>query len=238
MKRTIIVLSSILLMAAFTSCEKVVGEGPVQQQLIPVSGFNKLSVGISGTVNYTIGADYRVEVRAQQNIIEAMRFNREGEELVISFRPGVRVKATENIIVNITAPTARSVNLSGSASVRVNGPLAVDNLDLRISGSGQLEVQQADITSKLSSWVSGSGTVSVLNGSAQSTSLHVSGSGNLNVRAVQAAQALAEVSGSGNIRLHASQTLDAHISGSGNVYYLGSPVISSHISGSGGVRPL
>ena len=227
MKKISLSFLLIALMAFFSSCEKVVGDGPVVQQIIPVSGFSKLSVSVQSRVNYSIGPDYRVEVMAQQNIIDILRFEKSGEELTIKLKPGVWIKKNEEIIVNITAPDLKAVNLSGSGNVLVSGPLTGSHLDLKVSGSGNLEVQQATITDQLSG-----------NGSTLNENLKVSGSGNIQLTGVQASKAITDISGSGNIKVKVSQTLDAHISGSGSVYYLGSPVVTSHVSGSGNVRAL
>ncbi len=238
MKKISLSFLFIALVAFFSSCEKVVGDGPVVQQIIPVSGFSKLSVSVQSRVNYSIGPDYRVEVMAQQNIIDILRFEKSGEELTIKLKPGVWIKKNEEIIVNITAPDLKAVNLSGSGNVLVSGPLAGTNLDLKVSGSGNLEVQQATLTDQLIGNVSGSGSITVFTGSTLNENLKISGSGNIQLTGVQASKATTDISGSGNIKVKVSQTLDAHISGSGSVYYLGSPVISSHVSGSGGVRAL
>lgn len=238
MKKISLSFLFIALVAFFSSCEKVVGDGPVVQQIIPVSGFSKLSVSVQSRVNYSIGPDYRVEVMAQQNIIDILRFEKSGEELTIKLKPGVWIKKNEEIIVNITAPDLKAVNLSGSGNVLVSGPLAGTSLDLKVSGSGNLEVQQATLTDQLIGNVSGSGSITVFTGSTLNENLKISGSGNIQLTGVQASKATTDISGSGNIKVKVSQTLDAHISGSGSVYYLGSPLVSSHVSGSGGVRQL
>ncbi|MBI3137926.1 MAG: DUF2807 domain-containing protein [Sphingobacteriales bacterium] len=225
-------------LAFFSSCDKVVGDGPVVQQVIPVTDFSKLSVAIHGRVNYAIGPVYKVEVMAQQNIIDVMQFIKEGDELVIKFQNGVWVRKHEDIVVNITAPLVKSVNLSGSAAVSVTGPVTGNLLDLKVSGSGDLEVQQAAISDKLTGTISGSGSLTVYSGTTVNESLQLSGSGNMNLTGLQSDKASTHISGSGNIRVKVAQTLDAHISGSGSVYYLGSPVITSHVSGSGRVRAL
>jgi hypothetical protein len=238
MKKISLSFLLIAFLAFFSSCEKVVGDGPVVQQVIPVTDFNKISVAIHGRVNYAIGPVYKVEVIAQQNIIDVMRFNKEGDELVIKFQNGVWVRRHEDIVVNITAPLVKAVNVSGSGTVSVTGPVTSSNLDLKVSGSGNLEVQQAILSDKLTGTVSGSGSITVFSGSTINESLQMSGSGSIHLTGVQSDKATTHISGSGNIKLKVAQTLDAHISGSGSVYYLGSPVITSQVSGSGRVRAL
>ncbi len=238
MKKVNYLLALLLLTAIFSSCEKITGEGPVLQQTRTVTDFSKVDVSISGTVNYTIDPVYKVEVIAQQNILEVLRTERVGDELVIKFKNGVRVKSHEQIIVNVSSPTLRSVNLGGSAEFTISGPLAGNDLDLRISGSGSINIQQLSIADKLTATISGSGNITALAGTAKSENLKISGSGSIHLHAVQADKATADISGSGDIKVKASQTLTANISGSGSVYYLGNPVISSHVSGSGKVLPL
>lgn len=238
MKKISLSFLLIAFLAFFSSCEKVVGDGPVVQQVIPVTDFSKLSVAIQGRVNYAIGPVYKVEVMAQQNIIDVMRFIKEGEELVIKFQNNVWIRNHEDIVVNITAPLLKGVNLSGSASVSVTGPVTANLLDLKVSGSGNLEVQQAAISDKLTGTVSGSGSLTVFSGTTVNESLQLSGSGSINLTGMQSDKATTHISGSGNIKVKVAQTLDAHISGSGSVYYLGSPVITSQVSGSGRVRAL
>lgn len=238
MKKISLSFLFIALMAFFSSCEKVVGDGPVVQQQISLTGFSKLSVAVQSRVNYTISPVYKVEVMAQQNIIDVLRIDKTGDELTVKLKPGVWLKNNTDIIINISAPDLKAVNLSGSANVLVSGPLAGTHLDLKVSGSGNLEVQQVTLTDQLTGNVSGSGSITVFTGSTINENLKVSGSGNINLTGVQAGKANTDISGSGNIKVKVSQTLDAHISGSGSVYYMGSPVITSHVSGSGGVRQL
>ncbi|MEI9809825.1 MAG: head GIN domain-containing protein [Bacteroidota bacterium] len=237
MRNSIIILLTALSMVVFTSCEKVVGEGPVVIETRVVTGFKSVAVSISGKVNYKIDPVYKVEIQAQQNILDILQTNKTGDELVIKFQDGKRVKNHEDIIVTISAPFAEGVNLSGSAEFDLINNLAADNLNLRVSGSGSINVFQATLTDKLTATISGSGNISVLNGAIKNESLKISGSGNIEAGNVLAEKAVTEISGSGHMKVNLSQNLDASISGSGSVYYRGNPIISTHISGSGKVTP-
>lgn len=237
MKSTVFAVAAALSLFFFPSCEKVVGEGPVVTETRSVTGFKSISVSISGKVNYKIDPVYKVEVQAQQNILDILQTNKVGDELVIKFQDGKRVKSHEEILVTISAPFADAVNLSGSAEFNLVNALTAPNLGLRVSGSGNINVLQADLADKLTATISGSGNITVSNGSAKNESLKISGSGNINVGNVAGEKGVTEISGSGNIQTRLSQTLDATISGSGSVYYRGNPVITTHISGSGKVKP-
>jgi hypothetical protein len=237
MKRSIAVTLLAVGVIIFPSCRKVIGEGPVVTQTRTVSNFTGVSSEMSGKVYVTIGPAYKVEVTAQQNILDVLNTNVANGVLHIDFKDNVRVKAHEDITVSISMPGADYFRLSGSGNMDVNGDLVAANLNLRLSGSGNIGVQNAVVADKIDAEVSGSGNISVAGGSAINEDLDISGSGNLQLAGVAAQKAVTHISGSGDVKVVVSQSLDAHISGSGSVYYHGNPIISTHISGSGRVIP-
>lgn len=238
MKKLFFMLSATIALAGLSSCEKIVGEGPVVIQERALQNFRYVSVGVGGKVNYKIDPTYKVEIQAQQNILDVLETVMDGEELVIKFRNGVNVRDHEQITINISAPVVEGVSLGGSAGFNLTGVVNADHLTLRVSGSGNIQVQQAILANRLDATISGSGNITVLQGSADNEMLKISGSGNINTADFTVLKANTDISGSGNVKVNASQQLDASISGSGSVYYRGTPVVSTHISGSGSVRPL
>jgi hypothetical protein len=230
-----------LLLAAalfiFSSCRKVVGEGPLVTETRPVSNFTGISSEMSGKVNFTIGPNYKVEITAQRNILDVMNTHVVNGVLHIDFKDNVRVRAHEDITVNITAPAADYFRLSGSGNMNVMGDITANNLNVRLSGSGDIGIQNAVVADKIDMEVSGSGNISIANGSAINEDLEISGSGKIELAGVTAQNAVTHTSGSGDVKVVVSKYLEAHISGSGCVYYHGNPIISTHISGSGRVIP-
>jgi hypothetical protein len=219
------------------SCEKVVGEGPLVTQTRTVGNFTGVSSEMSGTVNFAIAPEYKVEITAQQNILDVLNTNVVNGVLHIDFKDNVRVKQHEDLLINVTAPYADYFRLSGSGNMNVQGDLAANGLKLTISGSGNIAVVNAVIADKIDTDISGSGNISIANGSAVNEDVDISGSGKVEMAGVNAQNAVTHTSGSGDVKLALSKNLDAHISGSGSVYYHGNPIISTHISGSGRVIP-
>ena len=234
-------LSVVVLLAAvlfiFPSCKKVVGEGPLVTQTRTVGNFTGVSSEMSGTVNFAIAPVYKVEITAQQNILDVLNTNVVNGVLHIDFKDNVRVKQHEDLLINITAPYADYFRLSGSGNMNVQGDLAANNLKVTISGSGNIAVANATIADKIDADVSGSGNISIANGSAVNEEVDISGSGKVEMPGVAAQNAVTHTSGSGDVKLALSTNLDVNISGSGSVYYHGNPIISTHISGSGKVIP-
>lgn len=238
MKKQIFVLATVAALFTTSSCKKVVGEGQVQTETRHISDFSGVSASIGGTINYNIAPEYKVEITAQPNILDVIETSEINGHLSIKVRNGVRIKENEEITVNISAPTADWLHLSGSGDLTVTGHINGANLDMAISGTGNITVPTVTITDKIDAVISGSGNINVQAGTARNEELRISGSGKLFLVGVAAEKARTNISGSGDMQVNLSQTLDATISGSGSVYYRGHPLISTTISGSGKVKPL
>jgi len=235
MKKIISVLAIVFVIFSFSSCRKVNGEGPLQTEDRSISNFSGLSTSISGKIYFTEGAVYQVQLIAQRNILDVIETYKTGSKLIIKFRNNVSVKNHSDITVNITAPSLDDLQLSGAANVNVLGNFNAANFDAAVSGSGNLSIDNLQVTNTLNASVSGSGSIKLLAGQANEAKAHVSGSGTVDMAVVQTNRAVATISGSGSAKLNVVQTLNASISGSGNVYYWGNPSVSTHISGSGKV---
>jgi len=119
--KTSVIAMLVLGLIGFSSCRKVVGEGPLVTETRAVGNFTGVSFETSGKVNLTIGPDFRLELTAQQNILDVLQTNVASGVLHIDFKDNVRVKNYEEVIVNITAPTVDYLRLSGSGDMNVTG---------------------------------------------------------------------------------------------------------------------
>jgi hypothetical protein len=225
------------MMVMFASCEKVVGEGPVVTETRNISDFSGVDLRVSGNIYFTQSPEYKVEVRAQQNILGVLETYVANNKLVIRFDNDVVVRRHENVTVNISAPDLSSIRVSGSGDIMTTGPLTPNSMEMDISGSGSITVNDLE-TGYLDATISGSGDIKVINGSADEEKLRISGSGDMDLANVLAKYVTTTTSGSGDTRVHATDRLNVTISGSGSVYYRGQPSISTKISGSGKVRQM
>jgi hypothetical protein len=228
-------LAMIVVLSLFVfSCHKVTGDGPVVAETRSVSGFNGLDLRVGATVYYTQSPDIKVEVSAQQNILDVLQTYVSGNKLVVKYKDNVRVTSDELIRVNISAPDINSLQLSGSGNLYVNTPIATGSLDLEISGSGDVILTELN-TAYLDANISGSGSIRISSGTTTEEKLKISGSGSLELENLGASRVTTNTSGSGTIKVTASQVLNVTISGSGHVYYKGSPQVNISASGSGRV---
>lgn len=230
------VVSVAMLVLLATGCNKkfgwIKGKGPTETEIRPVTGFNKIALDMDAEVIYEHDSVYYVEVSAQENILEVLRTEVSAGELKIDTKRWVRKSNPITIIVH--SPNIYAFTISGSGNIRSNGAVSTSWMDIKISGSGNISLASL-VTQDLETTISGSGDVTIENGSTINEKMKISGSGDIFARYLVAQNAAATISGSGDITIQVIQTLDATISGSGSVKYAGNPAVNAQISGSGSV---
>lgn len=221
-----------------SSCvkDRISGEGPVVTQTRSVANYSGIDLRVSADVLFQQDPNYKVEVSAQQNIQDVLKVYELDGKLVIRFDDDVRVRRHDPIQIKVWGPSLDKLRISGSGSISTGGAINTGNMEMDISGSGNITVSDL-VTGFLDADISGSGNIKVTAGSATEEKLKISGSGNIDVGGVTATKATTTTSGSGDTRVNASQTLNVTISGSGSVFYKNNPLIQTHISGSGKVIP-
>ncbi len=232
MKKLSIVLLSVAIIAGFISCRKVTGEGPQITEDRTIGNFNSVASTISADVNYKQDPVFKVEITAQQNILNVLETNIVSNELVIKFRNNVHVGTHETIVVNVSSPTINGLRISGSGNLVASDSIVTTGINFTLSGSGNIDINKLKATT-IDANISGSGNIAIANGAANTERFRISGSGNIDALNVSASDVTTTTSGSGEMQVNASQNLDVNISGSGSVFYTGNPIINSHISGSG-----
>ncbi|MFV0418742.1 MAG: head GIN domain-containing protein [Dysgonomonas sp.] len=236
MKTTLNVFLITLLIFTIQSCsfKSIRGNGVITEKEINISDYSEIVFGGSANIVYeqkTDAAPY-LKIEIDENIFPLLKIKSENGILSIEQESGSNIRPTKyNIFTNSTA--LANVNTSGSAKIHIKGKLQTENLNFRLSGSGNVVVDDVTCNS-ISSRVSGSGDIT-LSGKATSIDNAISGSGKVNAMDLYAEDVTCTVSGSGNFWVHAEKNLKVNVSGSGNVRYKGNPQIDQSISGSGKV---
>ncbi len=137
--------------------------------------------------------------------------------------------------IYITMPKLTSIALNGSGKVNTEKNFRVQNLDLRLTGSGKMRLGLN--ASSIESSICGSGKLA-LNGRAKHLESKVTGSGDVDAEDMEVENVHVSVSGSGDVNVHATEYLKAQVAGSGSVYYKGSPSIHKKVSGSGSISKI
>jgi putative autotransporter adhesin-like protein len=192
----------------------IAGSGKIVSEPRTVSGFSTVSLSGSGQVLIEQTGTESLTVMTDDNLLPYVKTEVHGDTLELGTKdPMTNLNPTKDIVYKLTVKQLKGLEVSGSGQADVGG-LAQDQLQVRISGSGD---------------VSGQGTADDLD-------LRISGSGSYRGPELKSKHATVGVSGSGSAVVNASDTLKANISGSGTVEYIGEPQITQNISGSGSVR--
>ncbi len=238
MKNFHLALCVILLFIVSSSCKKITGKGPVVVESRQTATFGALNLNIPAELYFKQDSVFKVELQAQENILNEIETAVINNELRIRFRHEItKVRSNDGITVLVSGPDVRSFTVDGSGYLEISDLITPANLSLHVNGSGNLKVNNVH-TTEVNADIDGSGILTVSSGNANTNNLRISGSGLITVQGLMVKDARASIRGSGNIQLFATQTLDASISGSGSILFKGSPAVTTHISGSGTVTHL
>ncbi len=228
--------TSFILMAFF--CLIFISSSNAQKrESVNVDNFSGVVLRTGGNVYIKQGKESRVEIETSDEIREMLDVFVEKGSLVIEFQRNTRnwnMRGNNPLNIYITMNELNKLSISSSGHIRTENKFKTDNLDLKISGSGTIEV--AADANNINADISGSGTIR-MKGSSNTLNPKISGSGRIEGEELIAKSSNIKISGSGNCSVNVSESLDANISGSGNVYYSGSPNnVNSSVAGSGKIR--
>lgn len=230
-----IILCAVTIMGLSSCIKEVInGSGPEISEVRSTGSFNGIDLAFGAKVYYVQDTFYKVEVRAQQNVLREIITEVSNNRLLIKLPLGVTLFSHSAINVYITAPAVSNFNVSGTGTIEAMDNITVNNTDINVSGSGAVKIADL-VTNDIDVKISGSGLVEIRDGNTTGSSVNISGSGTVDILGIMAKTLTAYTSGSGDAKVNVKDKIEAHISGSGKIYYKGNPVIDAHISGSGKV---
>ena len=206
------------------------GNGQMQKQLRPASGFNEIDLLLPVRIELHQADSEKVEVDADENLQALIEVAVENGALQIRPLQKRTYPQMKNVAIKVYFKNLAELRISGAGKVSapyVNTP----GLHLRIGGSGDLQIQELH-TEVLEVHIGGSGNFSAA-GSATQIDATIGGSGGLLMDKLAANDVKVKIGGSGRVRTWAKNTLDVKIGGSGEVRYLGNPQIRQTIGGTG-----
>jgi hypothetical protein len=209
--------------------------GPAGEEVRNLKPFDGIGISISADVHYTQGNTHQIRIEGDESDVKELITEVEDGFLKIRYED-CRTKRSK-LTIYITSQEIEKVSLSGSAKFSADNPVNSDEMEIAISGSGEvkfstLEGDEVDVK------ISGSGNVLLLKGTADEMDAKISGSGSLLAEQFEVSEFSAAISGSGTCKVTVKDELGAKLSGSGSVYYHGNPEVSSAASGSGKVKKL
>ena len=204
------------------------GNGPFVTEVLDVPPFDELVVRMGVTVHLKQGPVQEVLVEGIPNIIDELELDVDNGEWEIETDDCVRDIGPMTFF--ITVVDLDRIEVTGDGTVIGDEFLTVQDIELRVSGSGELNLGL--LADDIYTRVSGSGDV-FLEGTADEHELRISGAGDVRAFDLATNECEVNVSGSGDGEVTVSTWIHGRISGSGDVYFRGFPEIDVDISGSG-----
>lgn len=227
MKRAVVFL-------VIMSLAYAVSAGQTVKETRDVKGFTTIGFGIAGNLYIKIGPEFSVILEGDKDDLEEVVTEVTGDRLQIKHERW-RFDLREKVDVYITMPELEGLGVSGSGKAEILDDVRTEDLDLSVSGSGNL-ISAALNVENLDCSISGSGNIRLGGGNVTDAELSISGSGNFGGDEVKAETMEVSISGSGSCHCYVTGSLEARVSGSGHVTYSGNPRIDARVSGSGRVR--
>ena len=206
-----------------------------------VPSFSEISLRIPAKLHLEQGPKQSVEIKAKSSVMEDIITEVKGRTLTIRF-PGknffMRDFNPGEIEIYITVPEIDALSISGSGDIISEGTIKTRILDLAVSGSGDIKLDDLN-SERVKAVVSGSGDIFIAGDKqAEDLSIVISGSGDVNAEDFAATDVNVKITGSGDCTVTANGSLYARIAGSGGVKYKGNPSIDTSVVGSGSVQKL
>jgi hypothetical protein len=216
----------------FVSCKASPNQSSSERKL---SSFSELNLCISANVVLTQGTVQKLDIQASDRLLKLIDTEVKDGKLTIKWNERF-VRETEGIKIYITMVDVKSLRVAGSGDIVASSQIVASDIDLSISGSGMIKLENLK-AENIESSISGSADI-VVSGSSTANSMDasISGSGNIKAPGLPVKNVEISVSGSGNCYIKALETIKARISGSGDILYSGQATIDAKVSGSGGVK--
>ncbi len=194
----------------------VSGEGKKVTKTLDIDDFTGIGVSIGAEVHLRQGNKQKVEIKAQQNIIDLIDREVRNGKWRVRLEKGTNLKRHDGIDVYITVPMIDELSVAGAGSITGETDFKnVDDLEVSIAGSGEV----------------------TLSGSGEDLEISIAGSGDVELADFKVDDCEVSIAGSGDCEINVTGSLQVSIAGSGDVKYKGDPdKVKSSIAGSGDVR--
>jgi hypothetical protein len=181
-----------------TSCDwhssrTVVGSGDLESMEVAVPAFSGVSVTGTCNVEIRIGEPQRVELSAQEQILDVMTYEVKNGILNIGFRPECTIHTDKEISADIVVPSLDFAGITGAGDYEILGEKQ-SALDIYITGTGNIHAFDMEV---------------------DDCTIRITGTGDCEVNVSRSLDV--QISGMGNIFYMGHPTLTSDISGVGNV---------------------
>ncbi len=206
------------------SCEFIdclEGNGVLRTEQRIVAEFQGVENATSFDIEIMADSGYSVEVIADENLLPYIETYVRSGNLVVETSYNRCISRNNYVRIEIHAPSIDYLELAGSGDMDIYN-VDGNHLDVKNSGSGDINLNNVFLTSTLNIDLYGSGDI-IAYGKAHMGKYSLAGSGDILADDLLVDLCYVTSSGSGDVYCFAYDLLNVTINGSGDVLYSGSP---------------
>jgi len=231
-KLPILALATIILFA-ISSCifmgPSIKGNGNVVDDVRKTKDFNKIEVSRGMNVYITQGETYKIVVKADENLLDAIETKIDGDVLIIRATENIRNATSKKVFV--TVPNLEEIEASSGSNVYSETKLVFK--DLKISGSSGSNVT-LEINSETAESSASSGSNIKLKGNTKSFQGKASSGSNIKAEDLTSETCDTKASSGANIWITAKNSFSGDVSSGANIFLYGNPENKNIDKSSGG----
>jgi hypothetical protein len=176
--------------------QRIAGSGVAKTETRIVEGFQNIDTSGAMIVEVKTSKEFFVEVEADDNLLEYVKTEIDGDTLKIYSKGWLSPKS--KMIVRVSMPEIDEAEASGASNISISG---IQNDRLSVSASGASKI--------------------TLSGEVQSLIIDLSGASKLDANELQSKNVEVDASGASSASINASETLNADASGASRISYSG-----------------
>lgn len=198
-----------------------------------VAGFDEVVSTVSAEINVEQGPRESLTLEAEPAVLSKITTEVHGRRLIIGLAPG-KVETQQPIRMKLGVQKLRAIDSRAISAITI-GPLHSDTLALVLAGGGSIRVDRLEDARNLDVRITGAGDVAVGGGKVAAQQVAITGIGSYSAPKLASERAEVAIDGNGEAQLAARNALAVRIGGVGHVRYHGDPVVTRSISGIGSV---
>jgi hypothetical protein len=196
------------------------GSGTLTTMRLDLRDFSAVQLSHTFDVDITQSQAFAVSLTVDDNLVDSVVAEVQGDTLVLGVEPGVSVRHA-TLKGSIAMPAIRQVRLSGASRANLNLPARM--AEVGVEASGASAVTGRLVTDRLDVHLSGSSSINV-DGSAKEATFDATGASRLELDAFEISTGRVSLSGatSGNVNV-TGRLAKAEASGASYLTYRGDP---------------
>ncbi|UOQ52929.1 head GIN domain-containing protein [Hymenobacter cellulosivorans] len=203
---------------------QVKGSGVLVSRDYPVSSFTRLHLSVHGTVELLYGAEEKVVVEADDNLLEHLEVVNSGRTLYVTSENKLRAPAFTELRVTVHLRQLDTLYCACHGNVRSGNTLVASGpLEVKIHSHGDTTLQLEAPALTVNMACHGNVTLS---GTAGEVQIKNAADGYINTRELLAQHLRLRNLGAGNLDLYAEQTINLSHMGAGYIHYAGPALLT------------